>query len=335
MNRREIEAYTSLEQIAGFTRLQLSDGLEKGVEIIEVRTGSGLRFGVCPSRGLDVTFAELNGQNLTWRHPNGTIHPHLYSESNFGWLRGAANGLLTTCGLQSFGPPSESEGEAYGIHDRFAYLQAREVSTRIIETNGRLSFEISGDIRQTRLFGSNLRVERTYTAIYGESKLRLRDVIINDGFERVPFCVLYHCNFGFPLLEEGAEVIVNSKVTPRDEDARKGAESWAQVEKPQVGYKEQVFFHEITPDASGCHQATLWNGKRNLGVKLNFSATQLPNFTQWKMLGAGAYVMGLEPSNAPLASRKELLERGEMPFLQSGEKREFEIEWDFLSEAPK
>jgi len=334
MNRRELEAYTSLEQVAGFTRVQLCDGLEKDVEIIEVRTGSGLRFGVCPSRGLDITFAELNGQNLTWRHPNGVIHPHLYSENNFGWLRGAANGLLTTCGLQSFGPPCESEGEVYGIHDRYAYLPAREVSTRKIEEEGELIFEISGTIRQTRLFGANLRLERTLSATYGENKLRLRDVIINDGFESAPFCVLYHCNFGFPLLEEGSEVIIDSKVTARDEDAQRGVETWAQVYKPQVGFKEQVFFHEITPDEHGYLQASLWNGARNLGVKLNFPAAQFPNFTQWKMLGAGAYVMGLEPSNAPLASRCELLERGEMPALEAGESREFDIEWEFLSERP-
>jgi hypothetical protein len=329
MNRRELEAYTSLEQVAGFTRVQLCDGLEKSVEIIEVRNGSGLRFGVCPSRGLDITFVELNGQNLTWRHPNGTIHPHLYSEDNFGWLRGGANGLLTTCGLLSFGPPSESGGEAYGIHDRYSYLQAREVSTRTLETNGQLSFEISGSVRQTRLFGANLRLERTLMVNYGENKLRLRDIITNDGFEPSPFCVLYHCNFGYPLLEEGAEVVIDSKVIPRDADAQKGVGEWAQVEKPEVGFKEQVFFHEIKPDENGYRQAALWNGKRNLGVKLNFPAAQFSHFAQWKMLGAGAYVMGLEPSNAPLASRKDLLERGEMPILQAGESREYEIEWEF------
>lgn len=340
MNRRQLESHADLSQIAGFTRSTLDDGLENGVEIIEMRSGAGLRIGVCPSRALDVVFAELNGVNLTWRHPNGAIAPAFYGADNFDWLRGAPNGLVTTCGLQSFGPPNETEGEKWGVHDRISYLPAREVAPQTIwHDDDGCEFRLSGLVRQTRLFGANLELRRTLSVKLGENRLRLHDEIRNAGFEAAPFCALYHCNFGYPLLEEGAQILVDSDVKARDDAAARGLENWANVEAPQVGYQEQVFFHDLSSHAqsaaNGQRRAAIWNGARKLGVQLNFERAQLPFLTQWKMLGAGTYVMGLEPSNAPLLSRAQLLERGEMPILAAGEAREFRIEFDFVTEKPQ
>lgn len=331
MRRRDIKHYACLEQIAGFTRSTLSDGLEAGVEIIEMRSGSGLRVGVCPSRGLDISFAELHGVNLTYRHPNGAVHPAFYGAHNMDWLRGAPSGLVTTCGLQSLGPECDQGGEHFGLHDRISYLPAREVAARTLEIEGQTRFEISGEVRQTRLFGANLRLQRTISVELGQNRLQLRDTICNDGFESAPFCVLYHCNFGFPLVEAGARLWLDSHVTPRDEAAARGMENWSQIEAPQVGFAEQVFFHDIAPDAAGNCRATLWNEARKLGVSLRFRGAELPFFTQWKMLGAGAYVLGLEPSNAPLASRSESMRRGAMPVLEAGESRDFPLDFSFLS----
>ena len=325
-NRRQLEAHADLSQIAGFSRATLSDGLENGVEIIEMRSGAGLRIGVSPSRALDVVFAELDGVNLTWRHPNGAIAPAFYGAENFGWLRGAPCGLVTTCGLESFGPPCEIEGENWGIHDRVSYLPARELALQTIwHDDENCEFRLSGIVRQTRLFGANLELRRTLSMSLGENRLKLRDQIRNAGFQAAPFCVLYHCNFGYPLLEAGAQVWIDSEVSARDEDARIGLKSWFDVEAPQVGFREQVFFHQLR----GVGAATLWNPARKIGVTLHFNRAQLPFLTQWKMLGAGAYAMGLEPSNAPLVSRAQLLERGAMPVLAAGEEREFEIEFEF------
>ena len=306
--------------------------MENGVEIIEMRSGAGLRVGVCPSRGMDVVFAELNGVNLTWRHPNGPINPHFYGAENFDWLRGGPCGLVTTCGLQSFGPPCEIGGEKWGIHDRISYLPAREVAPQTLwHDSENCEFRLSGRVRQTRLFGANLELRRTLSMRLGENRLSLRDEIRNCGFESAPFCVLYHCNFGYPLLEAGARIMVDSEVAARDEAAARGLGNWAEVEAPQAGFDEQVFFHRLRGDG----RAAIWNEACKLGVQLKFDRAQLPFLTQWKMIGAGAYVMGLEPSNAPLASRAELLERGEMPVLRAGEAREFALEFNFLTEKPE
>ena len=331
--RRELESRCDLSQIAGWTRSRRFDGMEDGVEHFELRTGGGLRVSLCPARGLDAVEAEFAGTNLAWRHPNGAIHPAFYSPDNFDWLRGAPCGLLTTCGLASLGPPCQDEGENYGIHDRFAYLPAREVSARTLWSGDECGFSLAGTLRQTRLFGANLAVRRTFSARLGENVLRLRDEIRNEGFEAAPLLVLYHCNFGWPLLDEGARIELQARqTTPRDDAAARGLATWSALEAPQMPYPEQVFFHDLERDEAGFCRAALWNGRLSLGVELRFAGAQLPHFTQWKSAASGAYVLGLEPSNAPLASRAQGRKLGQLPLLEPGETRAFELEWRVMEQ---
>ena len=330
---RESRAYGALEQWAGITRYQLLDGQERGVEIIEIRDGAGLRIGVCPARALDIVFAEWRGVNFTYRNPNGAIHPAFYGAQTNDWLRGAPNGLVTTCGLRSIGPPSADEGEHFGIHDRVAYLPAREVGARTLAgADGQTAWEVRGIVRQTRLFGANLKLERTIRVEAASGRVALRDVLTNEGFADEAAIVLYHCNFGYPLLEAGARVeIAGNQVEPRDADC--DVENWADISAPQPNRPEEVFFHQMRANAAGLARAAVWNPMRKLGVSLSYSPAQLPFFTQWKSMGAGDYALGLEPSNAPLASRAQLRERGELPMLPAGASQIFELQWQFGDES--
>jgi hypothetical protein len=324
----------TLRQIGGVTRYTLQEGPEREVEICELRTGSGLRFGVSPSRGMDIVWAEHNGRSLCWNSSTGIVHPAFYEESNFGWLRGFYGGLLTTCGLSSFGPVSEDEGEFYGIHDRASYLPATNVQSGETWQGDECEIWCSGQVRQTRVFGPNLLLTRRIAAHLGQNTITVHDLIENEGFEPVPMTILYHCNFGFPVVSEYSQVRAPSrKCTPRDAAAEVGAERWMQLEAPQPGYAERVYFHDMTPDDSGFVRAEIWNEQLKFGAYVGYRADTLPFFTQWKMMGAGTYVCGLEPSNAPLATRSELRERGLLPILEPGEAREFHLELGVMEEA--
>ncbi len=319
-------------QIMGVARYALQEGTESGVEMCEFRTGSGFRFVVCPSRGMDITYAEHNGRALCWNSPSGFVHPAFYEKEDVGWLRGFGGGLLTTCGLSSIGPACEDGGEHFGIHDRVSYLPASRVHVAEEwrrDGGGEEHFEMScgGQIRQTRVFGADLLLTRTISARAGENRLTLRDSIENRGFEAVPLAVLYHCNFGFPVVAEGSIVRAPSSLCrPRDMEAQRDADQWMNLHAPQTGYDERVYFHDMTPDSNGMVRAEIWNDDLQFGAYVSYRARELPRFTQWKMLGAGTYVCGLEPSNAPLASRAQLRKRGELPFLKPGETRHFALE---------
>jgi len=249
-------------------------------------------------------------------------------------LRGFPGGLLTTCGLSNFGPACEENGEFYGLHDRISYTPAREVRavSRWIDDET-CTLTVSGTLRQTRIFGPNLRLERTYTARLGENRLCLRDTLTNDGFTPEAAVILYHCNFGFPLVEAGAMVRLNViSTTPRDANAASGADRWREMDEPTVGIAEKCFFHDTQPGADGHVEAGIWNPRLKLGVNLRYAKSQLPHFTQWKMLGAGTYVCGLEPSNAHLAPRTELRADAALPVLEPGESRVFDLEWSVVHE---
>ena len=56
-----------ISQLGGARVVTLSEGPESGVQVAEVRTGSGLAFSVLPSRGMDIGFADFRGMPLCWR----------------------------------------------------------------------------------------------------------------------------------------------------------------------------------------------------------------------------------------------------------------------------
>ena len=48
---------------------------------------------------------------------------------------------------------------------------------------------------------------------------------------------------------------------------------------------------------------TLMSGKEVEGVVIDFDASLFPYFMEWKSMGAGDYVVGLEPSNSSVHGR--------------------------------
>lgn len=321
----------TMSQLAGVTHYRLQESTEEGVEILDIRTGSGFRFHVCPSRGMDITFAEYKGRPLAWSSSTGVPHPAFYEQQNFGWLRGFYGGLLTTCGLQSFGVDCEDNGEYYGLHDRASYLPASHVKIFEGWNDGDYEIAVEGTIRQTRVFGPNLSLTRRISTILGASTLRITDRVVNEAFESTPLVILYHCNFGFPVVSEHSIIRAPSThCEPREPFAKKTAKTWMKLEAPQTGISERCYFHTMQPDENGNVRAEIWNEQLQYGAFMKYPFAQLPHFTQWKMMGAGTYVNGLEPSNAPLAPRSELKAKGLLPMIESGEEKQFGIELGVL-----
>ncbi|MEO6907981.1 MAG: aldose 1-epimerase family protein [Abditibacteriaceae bacterium] len=324
-----------MKQIAGCTRYRLQDGPERDVEIIDVRTGSGFRFQVCPSRGMDIPFAEHNGRPLCWQSSTGVIHPAYYEKEKLGWLRGFAGGLLTTCGLSSFGVPNEEEGESYGLHDRISYIPANEVNVSQQWTD-KSTFEISisGHLRQTRVFGPNLVLHRRISTAAGSNFLTVDDTLTNEGFVPEPAVILYHCNFGFPVVSEHSRIDAPSKKqTPVDDFAAQSVDSWNRMEEPQAGLPERCYAHQMQAHENGMVRASIVNEKLDFGAYVEYRAKELPYFMQWKTMACGTYVTGLEPSNAPLKSRDVLRELGELPCLEPGESWNFQVRLGVLESS--
>lgn len=202
---------------------------------------------------------------------------------------------------------------------------------RTERTDDSIEFVINGKVRETRLFGENLTLERTIRCRYGENVLRIEDKVTNHGFTRQPLQILYHFNYGWPLLSPQAEILLSAKsVTPRTPHAAEGLASHLEICTPQPGFDEQVYYLTLNSDSQGMSKVALVNAELGWGIYEKFDIMQLPNFIQWKNLGAGEYVMGLEVSNSFLDGRDKERAQGVCPLLNQGKQRNTALSWELL-----
>ena len=138
--------------------------------------------------------------------------------------------------------------------------------------------------------------------------------------------LLYHCNMGYPLLDEGAELLLPTlEVIPRDERAAEGTGQYAEIPAPEAGFAEQCYYHRLGCDSQGMSCAGLYNPAIGKGVLLSFDTAGLDQFTQWKMTGVRDYVLGLEPGNCRVEGRAKCREEGILKTIQPGETAHFHL----------
>jgi len=330
--RAEVARYIGKDSQLGGVRLgELADGNARGLRAADVDTGSGLTYTVLIDRGMDIGVARYKGASLVWESPTGPVHPAYYEEEGRGWLRTFHGGMVVTCGMTTAGAAAIEDGEDLGLHGRISHTPATNVWADGAWRGDEYEMWIRGRMRQAVVFGENLVMDRRVWSRLGESRLMIRDVVTNEGYEATPHMLLYHVNLGFPLLSEGAELIAPSRqVTPRDEIAAPGLSTHARYEAPIDGYQEQCFYHDLAADTTGYATVILANRAygdgQGLGIYLKYRQAQLPIFTQWKMVCAGTYVTGLEPANCHVEGRPKDRAAGVLQFLEPGESRETLLE---------
>jgi hypothetical protein len=292
-----------------------------------VRTGSGLRFQITLVRGMDISVADYRGIPLAWRSPIGDVHPAYFDPNGAGWLRSFPGGLMTGCGMASVGSPSADEGESFGQHGRLSHLPARNVRTGTEWVGEDCKFTVEGTLEEYQPFREHLTLHRTIETTLGQSVIEIRDTVRNDGPFRTPLMILYHINAGWPLVDEGARLLLRSRKThPRDGVAAPGLSDAQMLEAPQAGYNEQVFYHDLVADTDGNATAIVRNDVLGLGLYVHYRQTELVRFIEWKMMGAGTYVLGMEPANCYVAGRAAERAGGTLQFLEPGEVRHFALQ---------
>ena len=326
----------SIDQVGGIRVSTLADGNERGVRVADFDTGTGFRFSVLLDRGMDIGPASHCGLPLTWRSPTGAVSPAYYEPAGLGFLRSFHGGLMVTCGLTYLGAPCEDQGESLGLHGRVSHIPAGSVSVDGAWQGDEYHVWCEGKMREAAVFGPNLLLRRRIDAKMGESRLTISDRVENCGYETTPHMILYHCNFGFPLVAEGTELLAPSlDVRARDGHSAGGLGGHAVMDPPAAGYVEQVFYHDMEPDSDGMVTVALVNRHANggcgFGAYVRYRKAELPCFVQWKMMGRGTYVVGLEPGNSLVEGRSVERERGTLRHIDPGESIEYHVEIGVLA----
>lgn len=326
-----LERVGDITQLCDARRMIFTEGKSSGVEVIEVKTGSGFAFTVLPSRGLDISNASFKGIPLAWKSSTGETSPFFYQPEGYEWLYSFFGGLLTTCGLTYNFHPCEDEGKQLGLHGRVSNIPAEDVNVLKEWAGDEHIIKISGKVRESSVFGDNLVLSRSITTSLGARKLLIQDKVENVGFKTSPLMMLYHVNAGWPIVSEHSMLISPTlNAIPRDEAAKTDAKKWASFLKPQKDFSERVYFHELIDDRDGIIQLGIVNENQEIGLSLKYPKTEFPYFIEWKMMGQGEYVVGIEPSNCT-GNRAEMRKKGILEFIQPGQKRNFTLEIGVLS----
>jgi len=342
-SKKELLSYIGdPHQLAGAQISTLNDGKAEGVKVININTGSGLNFSVLPGRGMDISHAFFKGKSLSFLSGTGITSPAYYEESALKWLRSFFGGLLTTCGVSYSGAPSVDQGEPLGLHGRISNTAAEDICIKQGWDGDEYKISVSGMMREASAMGENITLTRSIETKLRQKGFRLHDVIENNGFEPQPLMMLYHFNFGFPLLSPNAK-ITGPVLTcePRDEEAaeNRGLEECFTFPPPQAGYQEKVFFHNLAADTENKTFMALLNRDIGdgtpLGIVIRFDKRELPEFTEWKMPRQGFYVLGLEPGTAVPLGRAAVRKKGDLLFLQPQKRYTISIDFEVIESIPE
>ncbi|UFH56985.1 aldose 1-epimerase family protein [Spirosoma sp. KNUC1025] len=326
-------------QIGGIETSVLDNGPGRGSRIAWINTGAGLRIKLVLDRAMDIADAFYNQHSLAWLSHTGVTAPEPFSDRGADWLRTFGGGLLTTCGLSHVGGPEQDAYGERGLHGKISNISAEIES--ILQPDpmvGNLEMGITGRMKETTIFGPRLELKRTISGTLGQPVIRIHDEVTNRGNTSAPHMLLYHFNFGWPLVDEGTDIVWNGPWQAREGGINDRIfnqnNSFKKCPAPlddHSGTGEAVASVDIIPDNSGLCTVGLHNAKIGVALALRFRKDQLPWFINWQHWGKGEYVTGLEPATNPLIGQAKAREQHELLFLEPGETRTYDLELEILT----
>ena len=332
MNYQEEKKYIGHpDQLMRIKKIRMEDGKAAGVEMLDVQNRSGMHFDVNISRGMDIPYLDFHGENVGFISPCGVVAPEYFDDKGLGFLKSFTAGFLTTCGLKAAGAPCEYEGTSYGLHGNLSHTPAENVSYFIEEDEEKPCAVIRGTVKDAVIFGDKISLDREVRCFYKERKIILRDRVRNDGYKKVRQMILYHCNIGYPILTPKSEIYIPALETKaRNTHAQEGISNWMNPETADPDYEEMCYYHKLRADENNHAIAAVYNPEIETGIAIEIDLSTLDHFVQWKMMGAGDYVMGLEPANTTIDGIEDAVNNGSMKYLEPGEVKEYNLTFHIL-----
>ena len=329
----------NISQVGGIETSVVDNGAGQNSRIAWVNTGTGLRYKVVIDRGMDILDAFYNEHSLAWISHGGMMAPETNARE-MDWLKTFSGGLMTTCGLTHVGGPEEDEFGKRGLHDQISNIPANVES--VIQpdpTRGSLEMSISGVIRQTRVFGHRFDFRRKISGSLGSPVIRVEDEVINAGNESTPHMLLYHLNFGWPLIDEGTRLLWTGDCKSRggamDNQIFGEGKDFITCKPPlkeHSGTGEACGFVNVNADKNGKVHCGVHNERLGLALAIRFRKDQMPWLTNWQHWGTKEYVTALEPGTHPPIGQSSARKENSLIFLEPGESRKHDLEFEVMDD---
>ena len=311
----------SSEQLIKARRISFRDGMADGVRAIELQNRDGLYVSCIEDQCLNIYDFSYKGINCAFLTKNGLISNRFFNGGTDEFCHYWPAGMLYTCGLANVGEPVVENGVFHPQHGRIGMTSAKNVSIEYTDD----AVTVLGSVSDTLFCAHNLELVREIIFSKSGKEITVRDSVSNMEGIPTEMMLLYHCNFGYPLLAPGARMVkgkgdivdvIGSALHPEDCD---------KVAEPHLNKEEEVYLHMNTPDTDGYGFAALINDELELGCYIKYKMDTLPYLVQWKKFCEHDYAMGLEPSNCYILGREKERANGTLPVLEAYETRCFEV----------
>ena len=319
---------------------------QEGVDVVEVNNGK-LRFTVVPTRGMSVYEVHMGDMRLGWDSPaKGPVHPKYInpnSRQGLGRLE-ALNEWMVRCGLEFFGGLGDDEfidntGKKatmdLTLHGKIGDIPASQVEV-VVEREAPYRIKVRGRVDEALLDGPKLEIWTQISTVPGADTFQISDTVTNRSAVEQEFGILYHGNYGPPLMEKGARLFGPVRqVIPVNDHAAADVSNYNLYREPKAGFPEQVYCLRLWADDKDRTKVMLRNAAGDKAVSMAYSVKELPFFTLWKnrVAGEDGYVTGLEPGTGFPRNRSIERKFGRVPKLAPRQSRSFTI--DFALHAGK
>lgn len=326
----EIHNYSAgLGTYAGTRLVTLEDGVERGMRVVEMKSGGGLNMDITVDRGGDIGHLASNGQTLSWHGAGGLTSPWLMDregDRGQGFLRGYG-GFLNTCGLDHIRQPdSDTSGNDdqdgridadYPLHGKGAFHPAVLRGHGLVDDVPEPYVFCETEFVQAMNFVSALRLRRRIEMAVGSQSMTIHDVVRNVGNTPATHMLLYHFNLGFPMVAAGCQLDLGRDECVWHSEAH---DPLAPFPAPNSGSPK---FISVFQHASESAQILLKSPLTGQQMQIRYPSTQLPYCQMLRVAEPGIYGMGIEPCTTSGRTRAEARDRGEMIVLQPGEERQY------------
>ncbi|WP_432467283.1 aldose 1-epimerase family protein [Agarivorans sp. Z349TD_8] len=314
----------------------LKGGKQTGVDVLVINNGE-MSITLVPTRGMGIYNVQMDGKRiLGWTSPvKEIVNPafiDLESRGGLGWLDGF-NEMLVRCGYEWTGHPGvDDNGQLLSLHGRLQNTPASTVKV-IIDDTPPHKITIQGEVSERTFKKAELVTMTEFQVTPGANSFSLHDSLTNKADYDDEYQIIYHSNFGRPILEKGAKVTAAAKeISPFNSYAKAGLKDWQTYLGPTKDYDEMVFNLKPIGDKQGNSLVVLHNKQGNQGVAVGYNVKQLPVLTLWKNTDTDqqGYVTGIEPGTSYAYNTKFQRPLGLVPTIKAGETKHFDVSYTVL-----